>query len=293
MGRLESDAKNFVTRCNGLPFPPPAIGGRDWALMGILNVTPDSFHDGGRYLTADVALARAREMVDAGACIIDIGGESTRPGAGKVSVNEELERVLPVIEAVVSGTDIPISIDTSKAEVAREALKAGARMVNDITALRGDDEMAAVVAAAGCPVCLMHMQGEPGNMQKNPRYDDVVTEITAFFEERVEWAVARGVLPENIVLDPGIGFGKKLEHNLAILRHFERFLPLGLPLMIGASRKSFIGAIMGDDGIGERLPGTIATNVIAYQNGARIFRVHDVAENCQALKVAAAVKAAK
>lgn len=270
-----------------------AIGKAPWLVMGILNVTPDSFHDGGSYQAVDAAVSRAREMTAAGAGVIDVGGESTRPRAEKVDTGEELGRVIPVIEAIAAGLDVPISIDTSKAEVAREAIKAGAAMVNDVTALRGDSGMAAVVAEAGCPVCLMHMQGEPGTMQKEPYYDDVIAEVSAFFEERVDHAVANGIRHENIILDPGIGFGKKLEHNLAILRHFDRFLPLGLPMMIGASRKSFIGAIMGDDATGERLPGTIAANVIAYQNGARIFRVHDVAENYQALKVAAAVKVAK
>lgn len=273
---------------------PSAFGHSRWLVMGILNVTPDSFHDGGRYFDPEVAVARAREMAAAGAGIIDVGGESTRPGAPRISEREELERVVPVISAIAPELDVPISVDTSKAAVAGAALKAGAAMVNDVTALRGDLDMAAVVVEAGCPVCLMHMQGEPGTMQKDPRYYDVVAEIGAFFEERVAWAVAQGIRRDNIILDPGIGFGKKLEHNLAIIRHFEQFLSLGLPLMIGASRKSFIGMIMEDDGssaggTGGRLPGTIATSVIAYQKGARIFRVHDVAENYQALKVSEAI----
>jgi len=259
--------------------------------MGILNVTPDSFHDGGSYLAADAAVSRARAMAAAGAGIIDVGGESTRPGAEKVDPDEELGRVIPVIEAIAAGLEVPVSIDTSKAAVAREAIKAGAAMVNDVTALRGDSGMATVAAEAACPVCLMHMQGEPGTMQKEPYYDDVIAEISAFFEERVEHALANGIRRENIILDPGIGFGKKLEHNLLILRHLDRFLPLGLPLMIGVSRKSFIGMIMGDGGAGERLPGTIATSVLAWQKGAQVFRVHDVAENFQALKVAEAVEA--
>ena len=262
-----------------------------WLVMGILNVTPDSFHDGGRYLDAGAAIARAREMAAAGAGIIDVGGESTRPGAEEVPLDEELRRVIPVIEAIASDSGVPVSIDTSKSEVADAALKAGAVMINDITALRGDERMVEVAARHSCPVCLMHMQGGPASMQKDPRYGDVVAEIIQFFHERIEWAVERGVRRENIILDPGIGFGKKLEHNLAIIRNFESFRSLNRPLMIGASRKSFIGMIMEDDGSGDRLAGTIATSVLAYQKGARLFRVHDVAENCQAIKVTAAVEA--
>lgn len=259
--------------------------------MGILNITPDSFHDGGQYLGAEAAIARARDMGASGAGIIDVGGESTRPGAEKVTADEELSRVIPVIEAIASDPGVPVSIDTSKSDVAEAALKAGAAMINDITALRGDEKMVEVAARHGCPVCLMHMLGGPADMQKDPRYDDVVPEIIQFFRERIEWAVERGVRRENIILDPGIGFGKKLEHNLAIIRNFESFQSLSQPLMIGASRKSFIGMIMADGGSGDRLPGTIATSVLAYQKGARIFRVHDVAENCQAIKVTAAVEA--
>ncbi|MFA5809385.1 MAG: dihydropteroate synthase [Thermoleophilia bacterium] len=274
----------------GIP-PPHALGRDPWLVMGILNVTPDSFYDGGRYQGAEAAIARAREMAAAGAGIIDVGGESTRPGAERVTLDEELFRVIPVIEAIASDPGVPVSIDTSKSEVAEAALKAGAAMINDITALRGDERMVEVAARHGCPVCLMHMQGDPVNMQKDPRYDDVVDEIIQFFRERIEWAVERGVRRENIILDPGIGFGKKLEHNLAIIRNFESFQALNQPLMIGASRKSFIGMIMEDAVSGDRLPGTIATNVLAYQNGARVFRVHDVAGNCQAIKVTAAVNA--
>lgn len=276
----------------GLPASLPTGPGIDpWLVMGILNVTPDSFYDGGRYQGAEAAIARAREMVAAGAGIIDVGGESTRPGAEKVTADEELSRVIPVIEAIASDQGIPVSIDTSKSEVADASLKAGAAMINDITAMRGDERMVEVAARHGCPVCLMHMQGDPSSMQKEPRYNDVVAEIIQFFHERIEWAEERGVRRENIILDPGIGFGKKLEHNLAIIRNFESFLPLSQPLMIGASRKSFIGMIMEDGAGGDRLPGTIATSVLAYQKGARLFRVHDVAENCQAIKVTAAVEA--
>lgn len=271
---------------------PPSLVDADWLIMGILNVTPDSFHDGGLYLTAEVAIRRAREMAAVGAGIIDVGGESTHPGAEKVTVAEEIRRVVPVIEAIAGEPGIPVSIDTSKAEVASEALRAGARMINDVTALRGDPGMVAVAAGAACPVCLMHMQGDPASMQKDPSYEDVVAEIIQFFHERIEWAVERGIRRENIILDPGIGFGKKLEHNLAIIKNFDKFNALGQPLMVGASRKSFIGMIMDDGGSGDRLPGTIATNILAYQKGARIFRVHDAAGNYQAIKVAAAVGAA-
>lgn len=276
----------------GLPLLLQSPQGIDpWLVMGILNVTPDSFHDGGRYLDAGAAIARAREMAAAGAGIIDVGGESTRPGAEAVALDEELRRVIPVIEAIAPDPGVPVSVDTSKSEVADAALNAGAAMINDITALRGDERMVEVAAAHSCPVCLMHMQGGPASMQKDPRYDDVVAEIIQFFHERIEWAVERGVRRENIILDPGIGFGKKLEHNLAIIRNFESFRSLKRPLMIGASRKSFIGMIMEDDGSGDRLAGTIATSVLAYQKGARLFRVHDVAENCQAIRVTAAVEA--
>lgn len=260
-----------------------------WTVMGILNVTPDSFHDGGRYLNYALAVTRAREMAAAGAGIIDVGGESTRPGAEPVAAEEELKRVIPVIQALASDPGIPVSIDTSKATVAIAALEAGATMVNDVTAMRGDDGMAAAVAAAGCPICLMHMLGEPRTMQENPQYDDVVADIIRFFRERIDLAVSQGIKLENIILDPGIGFGKSLAHNLEILHRLEEFGTLGLPLLIGVSRKRFIGMIMDDDKTGQRLPGTIAANVVAFGKGAVIFRVHDVAENFQALKVAAAI----
>jgi dihydropteroate synthase len=258
--------------------------------MGILNVTPDSFHDGGRYLNYALAVTRAREMAAAGAGIIDVGGESTRPGAEPVAVVEELNRVIPVIEALVADPGIPVSIDTSKAAVAQAAVEAGATMVNDVTALRGDAGMASTVANVDCRICLMHMQGEPRTMQQDPHYGDVVAEIIEFFRERIEFAVSQGVRRENIILDPGIGFGKTLEHNLEILRRFDEFGSIGLPLLIGVSRKRFIGMIMDDEETGQRLSGTIAANLIAFEKGASIFRVHDVAENFQALKVTAAIE---
>ncbi|MDO8737005.1 MAG: dihydropteroate synthase [Thermoleophilia bacterium] len=260
-----------------------------WTVMGILNVTPDSFHDGGRYLNYVLAVTRAREMAAAGAGIIDVGGESTRPGAQPVAAEEELKRVIPVIEALAAHPGIPVSIDTSKAAVARAALKAGASMINDVTALRGDSGMAAVAAEASCPICLMHMLGEPRTMQDDPQYGDVIADITAFFLERIDFAVSQGIKRENIIIDPGIGFGKTLVHNLEILRRLDDFGSIGLPLLIGVSRKRFIGMIMGDEGTSERLPGTIAANLMAFEKGARIFRVHDVAENHQALMVVEAL----
>ncbi|MHB8168245.1 MAG: dihydropteroate synthase [Thermoleophilia bacterium] len=265
------------------------FAGRRWLVMGILNVTPDSFHDGGRFGSLYAAVEQAEAMARAGAAIIDVGGESTRPGAEPVSLDDELGRVIPVIEAIVERTGTPLSVDTSKAEVARRALAAGAAMINDVTALRGDPEMAAVAAEAGCAVCLMHMLGEPRTMQANPVYKDVVTDIGGFFRERLESAAAAGIRRENILLDPGIGFGKTLEHNLAILRRLGEFAALGRPLLVGISRKRFIGMVTGEDDTQARLPGTISANVVALMNGAAVFRVHDVAENFQALKVAAAV----
>lgn len=285
--RLRRCVDSYEAGRNGeLPLPP-ALGEAPWLIMGILNVTPDSFSDGGLYSRPDAARRRAEEMVEAGAGIIDIGGESSRPEAEPVSLKEELARVLPVVEAA-AGLGVPVSIDTRKAEVARRALEAGATVINDITALNGDPEMAQVAAAAGCPVCLMHMQGTPETMQKQPRYDDVVAELIEFFAERAAFAEEQGIRRENLVLDPGIGFGKQLEHNLAILNHLDSFLSLGRPLLLGASRKSFIGQLTGA-GSSDRLPGTVAANVLAYQRGARIFRVHDVAVNHQALTVAAGI----
>ncbi len=266
------------------------LASRPWLVMGILNVTPDSFHDGGRYASLEAAMAQARAMAADGAGIIDIGGESTRPGAAAVDVDDEIKRVIPAIEAVAAELETPVSIDTSKAKVAAQALKAGAVMINDVTALRGDPRMAAIAAEAGCPVCLMHMLGEPRTMQDNPLYEDVVVQIEEFFQERISFAVSQGIKRENIILDPGIGFGKTVEHNLTILGNLDEFAALALPLMIGVSRKRFIGAVAGENDTAGRLPGTIAANVLARAGGAGIFRVHDVAENVQALKVAEAIK---
>src|SRR5215208_2540724 len=259
-------------------------------LMGVINVTPDSFSDGGLYLDVDAAVDHGHELAAEGAAILDVGGESTRPGADEVPEAQELERVIPVVErlAQASGPDAPrVSIDTRKARVAEQALQAGARIVNDISAFRHAPEIAGMVAGAGAHCCLMHMLGEPRTMQEDPRYDDVVSDVKAFLEERLAFAVGEGVPEDRVWLDPGIGFGKTLDHNLELLRRLDEIAAIGRPVVIGTSRKSFLGKITGRDEQ-HRLPGTIATNVIAWERGARIFRVHDVAPAVDALKVAAA-----
>ena len=224
-----------------------------------------------------------------GAAVIDIGGESTRPGSEWVPLDEELRRVLPVVEALAERVGVPISVDTTKAEVARRALQAGAAMVNDVTALAGDEAMAQVVAEAGCPVCLMHMQGLPKTMQQDPHYHDVVGEVLEFLEQRMAFALARGIREEQLMLDPGIGFGKTAEHNLALLRDLHRLVELGRPVLLGASRKRFLGAILGVEPE-RRVIGTVATTVLGVQAGAHVFRVHDVQPNFEALRVALAVR---
>jgi dihydropteroate synthase len=257
--------------------------------MGVVNVTPDSFSDGGMYLDADAAIAHGLELEAQGAEILDVGGESTRPGAEPVDAETERDRVIPVIAGLVqNGTRAQISIDTSKAAVAASAIDAGATFVNDVTALRGDPGMAEVVARSRVQCCLMHMLGEPRTMQHDPRYDDVVSEVRAFLEERMAFACRSGIAEDRILLDPGIGFGKTVEHNLELLRRLDELLTLGRPLVIGTSRKSFLGRITGSSEPDSRLPGTIATNVLAYARGARVFRVHDVAPVRAALEVAAA-----
>jgi len=256
-------------------------------LMGVVNVTPDSFSDGGLYLDPEAAVAHGRDLAAAGAEILDVGGESTRPGAEAVSEDEELRRVVPVIEGLVA-TEAQISVDTSKAAVADAAIDAGAAIVNDVTALRGDPEMAALCAERGATVVLMHMRGKPRTMQDDPRYDDVVIEVKAFLAERLEAAIAAGVAEEDVWLDPGIGFGKTAAHNLELLRRLGELRDLGRPLVIGTSRKSFIGRVDGS-AAGERLGGTIASSVLAAAEGAEVLRVHDVAEARQALAVATAI----
>jgi len=253
-----------------------------FTLMGIVNVTPDSFSDGGTFEAADAAIAHARGLIAEGAQIVDVGGESTRPGAEPVEVDAELRRVVPVIEAIDGAR---ISIDTMKLEVARAAVAAGATLVNDVSALRHDPGMAAFVAEHDLDCCLMHMLGEPRTMQSDPRYGDVVSEVKAFLEERLAFAVREGVREERILLDPGFGFGKTLEHNLELLRRIGELTALGRPVVVGVSRKSFIGRITGRDVAGRGV-GTAAANVLAYERGARVFRVHDVAVTRDALAMA-------
>ena len=258
--------------------------------MGILNVTPDSFSDGGDFLDPEKAVAQAAAMLDEGARIIDVGGESTRPGSEPVSPEEELNRVLPVIEKILE--DYPntvISVDTYRAATARAALEAGAHIINDVTALRGDPEMAGTIADAGCPVVLMHMLGEPKTMQQDPHYEAVVREVRNFLAERAAYAEESGIAPENIILDPGIGFGKTLGHNLALLKNLDVIADLGYQILVGASRKRFIGEISGAEKAKDRVSGTIATSVLAYERGATFFRVHDIRANREALEVAEAV----
>jgi dihydropteroate synthase len=258
--------------------------------MGVVNVTPDSFSDGGVNLRPEDAVATARRMVADGAAIVDVGGESTHPGSEGISLDEELRRVVPVLEAV--GGELPVSIDTSKAEVARRALALGAEMVNDVTALRAEPGLAEVVAEAGAYLCLMHMLGTPRTMQVDPRYEDVTAEVAAFLEERLSFAVAAGVPEERICLDPGIGFGKTVEQNFELVRRLDVLLALGRPVVIGFSRKSSLGRIVGDEhATAGPLAASLAAAVTAYERGATILRVHDVRETVQALAVAKAVLA--
>ena len=254
--------------------------------MGVLNVTPDSFSDGGDFLDPEAAVSHGELLAAEGADLVDVGGESTRPGADPVPESAELERVMPVIEALAA-RHVPISIDTSKSGVARAALEAGAAFVNDVTALRGDPELAAVVAEAGAEVCLVHMKGEPRTMQDDPRYDDVVGEVRSFLEERLAFALGAGVREDRVWLDPGIGFGKTLEHNLELIRRLDEIVAIGRPVVFGASRKRFLGRLTGRPER-ERAAGTVAANVLAYERGAAMFRVHDVAETLDALRVAGA-----
>ncbi|VAW41495.1 Dihydropteroate synthase [hydrothermal vent metagenome] len=255
-------------------------------IMGILNITPDSFSDGGRLNSREAVARRIEEMIAAGADILDVGGESTRPFAGPVAAADELDRVLPVIKLIREVSDIPVSVDTTKAAVAAAALAAGAGMVNDISALRYDPEMVAVVRSYDGPVIIMHMQGTPDTMQIDPRYDDVVAEISAFFEERLTWLAANGIGRERVVIDPGIGFGKTVAHNLEILKNIKRFKETGCQVLVGHSRKSFIGKLLGLE-VGERDCPTAVLSAFCAANGADIVRVHDVALNKQAVQLAA------
>ncbi len=257
------------------------------AVMGVLNVTPDSFSDGGRYATIDVALQRAEQMAEQGAAIIDVGGESTRPGARAVNEQEEVDRVLPVIEAIRRAVDLPISIDTSKPGVMRAAVAAGASIINDVYALQADGALQTAVELQQ-PVCLMHMQGEPRTMQKEPQYEDVVAEVTQFLRERVAQCIQAGLGRELIIVDPGFGFGKRPAHNVELLAGLSRVTEIGVPVLVGLSRKSTLGKITGKD-VSQLMPASIAAAVLAVQQGAQIVRAHDVAETVDALRVAAAV----
>jgi dihydropteroate synthase len=255
--------------------------------MGVVNVTPDSFSDGGLFFDAEAAVAHGLELARDGAAVLDVGGESTRPGAEPVAAEEEMRRVLPVVEAL-AGDGHEVSVDTSKRVVAEAALDAGAAIVNDVTAFRGDPEMAALCADRGPTVVLMHMAGYPATMQRNPRYDDVVEEVKAFLAARLDAALAAGVAEERIWLDPGIGFGKTAAHNHELLRRLPELRELGRPLVVGTSRKAFLGRAEGA-GAGDRLGGTVASSVLAAAGGVDVLRVHDVAEVAQALAVAAAI----
>ncbi|HHY97637.1 MAG TPA: dihydropteroate synthase [Firmicutes bacterium] len=269
---------------NGHVFRP---GARTY-VMGIVNVTPDSFSDGGKYMDPFAAVEHAKTLVAEGADIIDIGGESTRPGSERVPCDEELRRVIPVVERLSREINIPISVDTYKAEVARRAIEAGASVINDISALRFDPDLGRVAADFGVPVILMHMLGEPGTMQRNPQYHDVVSDIISFFEDAVERAISAGIKPEKIILDPGIGFGKLPEHNLEILRRLREFRALGYPILVGTSRKSFIARIVGQS-IEERDDGTMATVALAIAGGADIVRVHDVKRTVRMVRMTDAI----
>lgn len=258
-------------------------------IMGVVNVTPDSFSDGGRFLAPDRAVRHALELAAAGADILDVGGESTRPGAGPVDEAEELKRVLPVIEGIVAATDLPVSIDTAKPAVMRRAVAAGASMINDVNGLRADGAVEAV-AELSVPVCIMHMLGEPRTMQKNPTYDSVVDDIRDFLRERVLACEAAGIPASRIVLDPGFGFGKTLEHNLELLARLDELVALGFPILAGMSRKSMLGKLTGKENPAERVAASVAAHLIAAQKGAAVLRVHDAAETVDALKVLLAVR---
>ncbi len=262
-------------------FPRPAI-------VGVVNVTPDSFSDGGEFVRPADAIAHGERLVDEGAALVDVGGESTRPGAGAVSVEEEISRVEPVLEGLAG---IPVSIDTSKAAVARRALELGAVLVNDVTALRGDPDTAGVVADRDAYVCLMHMQGKPRTMQVAPSYDDVVSEVAAFLEERLAFAVSQGISEERVCLDPGIGFGKTPDQNLELVRRLDRIVAIGRPVMVGFSRKSTLGKVLGDaTAASGTVPASLGAAVAAFERGAWFLRVHDVRETVEAVSVAAAVE---
>ena len=274
-----------------LVFPTRILDLANPVAMGIVNVTPDSLSDGGQFSSAETAVSHGLRMAEEGAVILDVGGESTRPGAAPVSARDEIGRVVPVIRRLAESAAVPVSVDTSKPEVIEAAVAAGASMVNDVRALRADGALQAAAAAA-VPVCLMHMQGEPGTMQASPTYRNVVEEVFAFLAERMEACLAAGIDEERIAVDPGFGFGKTLEHNLILMRGLGRLLDLGRPLLVGLSRKSMIGKLL-DRPVDNRLWGSLALAVMAAERGARILRVHDVAPTVDALKIAAAVEPAR
>ena len=261
-------------------------------VMGILNVTPDSFSDGGLFVKKEVAVNCVKQMIVDGVDIIDVGGESTRPGASEVLVDEELQRVIPIIETIRQFSDIAISIDTSKPEVMREAIKAGANMINDVNALQAENAVETVVEL-NVPVCLMHMQGQPRTMQSNPEYTDVVKEVIAFLKDRMSVCLNAGIQRDNIIIDPGFGFGKTLEHNLSLFKHLDEFIKLDVPLLVGVSRKSMVGAVLDNAPADERLHGSVALATLAAWMNANILRVHDVKATSDALKLCMAVKNTK
>lgn len=284
--RMKEVWRNFKKQRWTIPCPRhPLIIEKRALIMGILNITPDSFYDGGRFLEVERALSRAEEMVEEGADIIDVGGESTRPGAMPVSLEEEAGRVLPVIRELAKRISVPICVDTYKAEVARRAIEEGAEMVNDISAMRFDPEMTEVVREKKVPIVLMHMKGTPKDMQDNPYYEDVMEEIYEFLQGRVEEAVKQGIDKEQIIIDPGIGFGKRLVDNLEIIRRLEEFKGLGAPILVGPSRKRFIGEILGGLPPEERLEGTLGVVAICALKGANIIRVHDIKEARRVVEV--------
>ncbi len=279
---LESKKSEMVFRKRKLDFSSRTH------LMGVLNVTPDSFSDGGKFFKPEAAINQALRMVEQGADIIDVGGESTRPGADAITVEEELRRVIPVIKEITKKTDIPVSIDTYKSEVAKEALDAGAEMINDISALRFDPQMKEVAARYNVPVVLMHIKGTPKNMQDNPFYENLIQEISDYLKESIELAENSGIDEEKIIIDPGIGFGKRLEDNLEILRNLEKLTSLRKPILVGLSRKSFIGKVL-DLPLAERMEGSLAALAVAICNGANILRVHDVKESKRVARMVDAI----
>ena len=275
-----------------LHFPSHTLDITQPCIMGILNLTPDSFSDGGLFINKEKALSHVRQMIDDGATIIDVGGESTRPGATEVSAEEECNRVIPLIKAIRRISDIPISIDTSKPDVMQQAIEAGASMINDVNALRAEGAVE-LAAKLNVPVCIMHMQGQPRTMQHTPNYNNVVREVKEFLQQRIEVCLKEGIKKENIIIDPGFGFGKTLDHNLSLFKHLEEFTQLGVPLLVGMSRKSMIGAVLNDAPADERLHGSVTLAALAAWMNTNILRVHDVKATSDALKLCIAVKNTK